>query len=51
MEERTEHQTRAMANTLNLYRNGAVGFIGWLGLIIAITIVASWASSEGAEAG
>ena len=22
-----------MANTLNLFRNGAVGFIGWLGLL------------------
>ena len=27
-----------MANTLNLFRNGAVGFIGWLGAMTSVTV-------------
>ena len=39
-----------MANTLKLYRQGAVGFIGWLGLFVfksRITVIA--ASAQSAE--
>src|SRR3954464_3117717 len=30
--DRDEPRQGVLANTLNLFRNGAVGFIGWLGL-------------------
>jgi hypothetical protein len=31
--ERDKPRQGVVANTLELYRNGAVGFIGWLGVI------------------
>ena len=36
-----------MANTLNLQRNGAVGFIAWLGLVTNLVQFAYVESSKG----
>ena len=40
-----------MANTLKLYRNGAVGFIVWLGRVWSISLIATenqfWNASKG----
>ena len=40
-----------MANTLSLFRNGAVGFIDWLGRVWSISLIATenqfWNAGEG----
>ena len=38
-----------MANTLNLFRQGAVGFIDWLDLVYLIKLRVEWYAAEWTE--